>query len=83
MWFLKGLFHVISVIFVSLLKFIALWIAYGFSWFMFLCVLIFVFRRAPERATTKKRGKVSIDFWVCLWFGFMTAVIHSIIWLLI
>lgn len=79
MWFLTGLFSVMVMVFTGLLKFIGLWIAYGFSWFMLLCVIIMTCRKVPERAKKVQKGKVSVDFWVCLWFGFMTAVVHSIV----
>ena len=79
MKFLIALVEVVTVVLMGILKFLGLWIAYGFAWFMILCVLLLLTRKVPERASKVRRGKVTVDFWVCLWFGFMTAVIHVII----
>lgn len=67
--------------------FLGLWIVYWFMWFMvFGTILLALGPRLirPFRGALKRGKKIefTLDFWVIFWYGFMTTIIHSIIYLL-
>ena len=71
----------------SLLKglgwFIGLWVVYWFAWFIALGLLMFLIESWLIRAGNKTvRIREDSGFWVSFWYGFMSSVMHCILYLL-
>ena len=67
--------------------FFGMWVVYWFAWFMILNILLMILGPRlikPFKKAVKigKKTELTVDFWVIFWYGFMTTVVHSILYLL-